>query len=304
MTETASWTPYQKGADLLMELYDRNRLLCVVAIINFGLAVMFTALMQIDGRMLLGRNVWTKPWKFATSITIFTATMAWVLPSFALSDRVERLATYTIGSAMLIEIALISAQAARGVPSHFNTSTPLNTAIVAMMGLTITINTIVVAYVLWRIIRRPPDFAPAYLWGIWIGLFVFVVASFEGWVMIGFDKHSVGAPAGGPGLPLLNWSVTGGDLRIAHFIGLHALQVLPLTGYAAARWERPSTRTSLGIVAVVATLYGSLVGGTFVWALLGNPLVQSLPAVSMADVFAASFLLVAPFWALMILTPT
>lgn len=109
---------------------------------------------------------------------------------------------------------------------------------------------------------------------------------------------------GGPGLPLLNWSVTGGDLRIAHFIGLHALQVLPLTGYAAARWERPSTRTSLGIVAVVATLYGSLVGGTFVWALLGNPLVQSLPAVSMADVFAASFLLVAPFWALMILTPT
>jgi hypothetical protein len=304
MTETVSRTPYQKGTDLLWELYDRNRLLCLVALCNLGLAILFTALMQLDSRMLLGRNVWTKPWKFATSITIFTATMAWLLPTFSLTERVERLATYTIALAMVIEITLISAQAARAVPSHFNYSTALNSVIVAVMGLTITINTVVVAYVLYRIVRHPPDFAPAYLWGVWLGLFVFVLASLEGWVMIGYDSHSVGAPAGGPGLPLLNWSLTGGDLRIAHFIGLHALQILPLTGYAATRWKKTSTRESLGVVAGVALLYGSLVGGTFVWALLGNPLVPSLPTLSMATIFSGSFLLVAPFWALMILTPT
>jgi hypothetical protein len=297
-------TPYQKGTDLLWELYDRNRLLCLVALCNVGLAVVFTLLIQIDSRSLLGRNIWTKPWKFATSIAIFTATMAWLLPSLSLSDRVERLTTYTVASAMIIEISLISMQAARGVRSHFNYSTPLDSTIAAVMGLTITINTLVIAFVLWRIVRRPPDLAPAYLWGIWIGVFLFVAASFQGWVMIGYDSHSIGAPAGGPGLPLLNWSVTGGDLRIAHFIGLHSLQVLPFTGYVAARWPDTSPRISKSVVGVVAVLYGSLVGGTFAWALLGNPLVPSLPVVSMAGIFGASFLLVAPFWALMILTPT
>lgn len=304
MTETASQTAYQKGMDLLWKLYGRNRLLCLVALVNVGLAIVFTALMQLDGRTLLGRNVWTKPWKFATSIAVFTATMAWLLPSLSLRAPVERRVSYIVAGAMLLEIVLISTQAAQGVPSHFNTSTALNATIVAVMGLAITINTVVVAYVLWRIVRQPPDFARAYLWGVWIGLLVFVAASLEGWVMIGYDGHSVGAPAAGPGLPLLNWSLTGGDLRIAHFIGLHALQVLPLTGYVATRWGKTTDRTSLGAVAVVATLYGGLVGGTFVWALLGNPLVPSLPTVSMAHLFAASFLLVAPFWALMILAPT
>lgn len=303
MNGTVFRTSYRTGSELVAELYDRNRVLCTVALCNLGLVVVFTALMQVDGRMLLGRNVWTKPWKFATSIAIFTATMGWLLPSLSLTDRVERLATYTIGAAMTIEIVLISTQAARAVPSHFNGGTALDTAIFALMGVTITISTIVVANVLWRIVRRPPDLAPAYLWGIRIGMFVFIVASFEGGLMIARGSHSVGAPAGGPGLPLLNWSLTGGDLRIAHFVGLHALQVLPLTGYVAARWYESSIRRSLGVVGIVAILYGSFVGATFVWALLGNPLMFSLPVLSMAEIFGASFLLVAPFWMLMIVAP-
>jgi hypothetical protein len=296
--------PVRTGSELATELRRRSRVLFVVALVNLVFAVVFTALMQLDGRTILGRNVWTKPWKFATSIAIFTATMGWLLPSMSLSDRVERIAPRIIGAAMLVEITLISTQAARGVQSHFNKATALDTAIFAVMGTTITISTLVVTYVLWRSVRDPPDLAPAYLWGIWTGVFLFVLASFEGGLMIANGSHSVGVPVGGPGLPLLNWSLTGGDLRIAHFVGLHALQVLPLTGYVAARRDELSTRQSLGVVGLVAVCYSTLVGGTFVWALLGNPLLTSVPVPSMTGIFSGSFLLVAPFWGLMILAPT
>ena len=295
--------PQAKGRTFLREIRRRNRVLFVVALVNLTLAVLFTGLLLVDERMLLGRNVWTKPWKFATSITIFTATMAWLLPTFSLTERIERFATYTIGAAMTIEIILISTQAARGVRSHFNEATTLNTAIFAVMGLSITLSTVVVAYVLWQLFRNPPDFTPAYLWGIRLGMLVFVVASFEGFLMIAQGSHSVGVPSDSPGLPLLNWSLTGGDLRVSHFIGLHALQVLPLTGYVAARWGRLQAQESVAAVGIVGAMYTALMGATFVQAMAGNPLVSSLPEPSMATLFTASFLLVAPFWACMILAP-
>jgi hypothetical protein len=266
---------------VVRELYRRNRVLCTVALANLALAVVFTALLYVDSRTLLGRNVWTKPWKFATSIAIFTATMGWILPSLSLTSRVSRFATSVIGGAMSIEIALISMQAARGVASHFNTSTPTDSAIFGVMGLTITISSVAVGYVLWRVIRNPPDLAPAYLWGIGLGMFLFVVASFQGWLMVAQESHAVGAANDRPGLPLVNWSVTGGDLRVAHFIGLHALQVLPLTGYVVTQWDRVSLRQSVATVGIVGAGYGLLIGATLVLALLGTPLLRSpaLPAV-------------------------
>ncbi len=280
-------------ADLLGELRSRNRVLYLVALANLALAVLFTALMALDGRTLLGRNVWTKPWKFASSIAVFTATMGWILPSLSLPDRVETVATYTIGGAMAIEIALISTQAARGVASHFNTSTPLDTTVFAVMGLTITISSIAVAYVLWRFARNPAGLPPAYRWGLGLGMFLFVVTSFEGWLMVFREGHAVGAPNDGPGVPLLNWSLTGGDLRIAHFIGLHALQVLPLTGYVASRLYGGSSSRSLLIVGVAGGVYGLFTGGTFVLAMRGTPIVESVPTSGVPPSALAAVLLAA-----------
>lgn len=280
--------PITRMKSTVEELYDRNRPLFAVAVANLLLAVVFTGLMAVDSRTLLGRNVWTKPWKFATSIAIFTATMGWILPSLSLTDRVEKIATYTISGAMTIEIVLISTQAARGVASHFNRSTALDTTIFMIMGITITISSIAVAYVLWRVVRNPPALPPAYLWGIILGMFVFVLASFQGWLMIAQGGHGVGAPNDSPGLPLLNWSLTGGDLRVSHFVGLHALQILPLTGYYAERRVRGSSRRALGILSVIGGIYVLFTVAVFIQALRGTPLVGAfnIPAIPPSAVAA------------------
>lgn len=272
--ETLS-TQHLTLAGVLSELYRRHRALFAVAAANAILAVVFTLLLGVDDRMLLGRNVWTKPWKFAVSISIFSATMAWLLPQLSLGERRSRRLGTAIATAMAIEIVLITTQAARGVRSHFNLAPALDGTIAAVMGLTISLNTAVVGYVLWRVLREPPSLAPAYRHGIQLGLGLFLLASLEGGLMILHGAHSVGVAPDSAGLPLLNWHLTGGDLRVAHFIGLHGLQVLPLAGYLAAR--RYSGRRATGLVWLVAVVYGALTVATFVQAMFGIPFLPAVP---------------------------
>jgi hypothetical protein len=114
-----------------------------------------------------------------------------------------------------------------------------------------------------------------YLWGIRIGLLIFVLASLEGGVMVSHSAHSVGVTDGGAGLPIVNWSVKGGDLRVAHFFGMHALQVLPFVGYLlSTRRAESMTSNATRWAQAAGAVYALLALLLFLWAMAGRPVIS------------------------------
>jgi hypothetical protein len=89
--------------------------------------------------------------------------------------------------------------------------------------------------------------------------------------MVIHGSHTVGAADGGAGLPFINWSREHGDLRVAHFVGMHALQVLPLAGYWISRSRSPE-RVKVAYGAVIFLVYLGVMASLFWMAWLGRPL--------------------------------
>jgi hypothetical protein len=257
---------------MLHTLFERDRLLTITALAMLAGAVVVAAVAPFDGRLVTGINPWIKPLKFLTSVAIFLATMAWFMPEMEPLPRLrQRLSRVFVGT-MTIEIVCIVVQAARGTTSHFNYGSAFDATLFQIMGVAITVNTVGAAVMLARLRRDQPADRAGYLLGLRLGLALFVLGSVQGFLIVANSGHAVPGPDGGPGLPIINWALDRGDLRIAHFVGLHALQALPLAGFALDRAGaiRPgSRRAAVGAAAVV---WAVAMTATLVLALRGLPL--------------------------------
>lgn len=261
-------------AGLLAEIRRRDAVLYWTAWLHVGLLAAMMLVAPFDHRTVMGLNPWIKPMKFATSITIYLWTLAWLLGDLPGPRWALRTVSWGASVAMVAEILCISVQAARGTTSHYNNTTPFNGAVFTVMGLMILVNTLMALLLLALFCRRLPELAPSYRWGIRLGLMVFVAGSLEGVVMIFNNAHTVGAPDGGPGLPILNWSTRGGDFRAAHLLGLHALQAFPLVGWLLARSRAmPSPRAATALTVLFSLAYAALAVLAFWLARSGRPLV-------------------------------
>lgn len=255
---------------MIDELRHRDPLLFWIgALMVLGLIVV-TLLSIGDTRVILGLNPWVKPIKFLTSVTIFLWTVAWFMPETQPNQALRNVVRWTIGPAMLVEIICIILQSARGTSSHFNNTSPFDAMIFSVMGLTIVLNTIAMMIFLAIVRRDAPPTRAGYIWGIRLGVAIFLLASLQGGLIVGNNAHTVGAPDGGPGLPFVNWSTSAGDLRIAHFFGMHALQVLPLLGFLLDRAKAPAR----AVVIAVSVLWVAIMGGLLLMALQGRPLLM------------------------------
>jgi hypothetical protein len=256
--------------EALRVLHRVNPVLSYTGWLNVALAVLALALLPFDQRHVVGALVWLKPLKFALSITAFAWTLGGLLADLpAAAQRSVQLLSWGVAVSMAVEQAVIFTQAARGTTSHYNNSSALNGILFGLMGLFIMVNTLMTVWALYLAWRYQPFGSAGYVWGVRLGLLVFVVGSVLGGFMIHNQQHTVGAPDGGPGLPGLGWSTRAGDLRAAHFLGMHALQALPLLGWALSRW---APQQATGLTWAGAALYAGAVAGLFALALAGRPL--------------------------------
>jgi len=255
----------------------------------FMLAVLAVSLvgLVVDPRMVTGAPVWLKPVKFAISTAVYMLTLAWVFTLLPEWPRTRRGVGWLTAVVMVLEVAIIDLQAWRGTTSHFNVGTAFDGALFTIMGVSIVVQTltsIAVAVALWR--QRFEDAALG--WALRWGMVITILGASTGGLMTRptsaqLDEvrgrmpiagaHTVGAPDGGRGLPGTGWSLDHGDLRIPHFIGLHAVQVLPLFTLAIRR-RRLMERGQMRVVLVAASSYGSLFVILLSQALRGQSLVQ------------------------------
>ncbi|AMR30267.1 hypothetical protein A0256_01940 [Mucilaginibacter sp. PAMC 26640] len=251
----------------LITLKFRNEPLFIFGLLCFITAIALAVASRANPFQVAGTNAWYKPVKFALSIGIFCWTMGWFTGYLNLPWQVTIYNWVTI-SVLGFELVYITWQAARGQLSHFNRSTPLYAALYGAMAFAASAVTLHTAYIgLLFCTKTFPQLPDYYLWSIRLGIFLFVIFAFEGAIMGGRMAHTIGGPDGSGGLPFLNWSRRFGDPRIAHFIGMHALQVLPLLAFYLLK--------DVKLTWLAAVVYGVIAMLLLAQALNGRPLVRA-----------------------------
>ncbi|EAR25311.1 hypothetical protein A20C1_01946 [marine actinobacterium PHSC20C1] len=264
-------------------------LLWLAILMGLAAAVALVGLI-VDPRTITGAPLWAKPLKFALSIALYSLTLSWLIGMLKHRTKLA----WWLGSIsalfLAVEMVVIVGAAAIGTTSHFNVTTPLTTALWSLMGASIVVvwsAAIALALLLWRHRISDPARSFAIKAGLIIGIagmgLAFLMTSPNAEQLSNFQgiagAHTVGMPDGGEGLPLLGWSTVAGDLRVPHFIGMHALQLLPLSALLlellrsrVRALQLPIARRR--ILVILAALYGAVTALLTAQALMGQSIVQ------------------------------
>jgi len=257
---------------LIKEIFNRNPLLARMGLFFLSLAVFIGLYATVNDEQILGINSMIKPLKFALSTWAYAWTMAYLLFYVNKQNRVK---WYSILATvvMLFENSVITIQAFRGKLSHFNQTELVGGILYAIMGIMIVwLTTATLVISLRFIFQKTTAISKSFVLSIKIGLMLFVIFSFMGGYMSIINSHNIGGKIGEVGLPFLNWSTFLGDLRVAHFFGIHSLQVIPLLGFYISTNVRNESKAKL-FVWIGSILYLTFVCFTMIQALNGIPFV-------------------------------
>ena len=249
---------------LAAELHAREPRLAVYGALLLALLLPMAVAAGLDERMLRGANVWIKPMKFSLSIAVLALTTAWFAGHLPKRVRAGRAVDWIVWLLVLtgsFELGYITLQAGLASSSHYNLSDAFHIAMYALMGIAALVLTATQPLLAWQLYRHGDRSLPsAYRTAVLLGL----VLTFLMGAGVGMLLSNIQPPHGGAVVPLFGWSLQGGDLRPAHFVGIHAEQVLPLLAFAAGAVG--SSRAKL-VVWVGTLAYVAVFGALVVWGL-------------------------------------
>ncbi len=262
-----------------------HRPLVVNAALMFTLTLASAVGLFVDDRLLMGESVWVKPLKFGFAMGVYGLTLAWLLSKLSKGRRFGWWLGTFFAISGLLDVGAVAYAAAHGTVSHFNNNAEpvaqtVRTVFSIGVGPLLLITLLIAVLVL---IQRTGDRAMAralraglglasasMVVALWLsnssGATPRTVTDANGNTVSMNGGHGIGDPDGN-GMFLTNWSTTGGDLRVPHFVGLHAIQVLLLitailgvlaTSHSWLRDERVRARlvgvAALGYTGVFAVL--------------------------------------------------
>ncbi|MFZ6654002.1 hypothetical protein [Undibacterium sp. TJN19] len=221
----------------MTSLYDAQQVLLMYSLLMGIGMVAAWGWSRFDLRTFRGVGIWVKPLKFMSATALFALTSAGLMQMAEVTPAALP-AFYSIAvlivSTSAFEVAYISLQASLGEASHYNTSDALHAAMSGLMGIVavcLTASQVWLAWVIWLHHSRPAVslMQIAIVTGL---ILTFVLATVSGFLL------GARQPAAGKGLPLVGWHVrddgdTQGDMRPAHFLGVHAQQFIPAFGLLA-----------------------------------------------------------------------
>ena len=277
---------------LFQKAYQLNKPLAILGIASLFLLAITIVGLFADPRTVINEPVWRKPAKFAASISVYAFTLIWILSLLQGHKRLKNVVAWGSTLGLFIELVIIFGQAGRGVRSHFNNTTLFDSVLFVVMGVAILLVWLVGVALTIALIRQKSAESPLITAVRW-GMVILSLGALIGSLMTRPSKtqmetmretqaatqfvgaHAVGVEDGGVGLPVVGWSLEGGDLRIAHFIGLHAMQALPLLAWAILRrYADLAMQTKQRLIHIAGISYAS-VTVLLVWqALRGLPIIQ------------------------------
>jgi hypothetical protein len=248
-------------------------LLWRTALVFLAFFVLLYAGTFIDSRLINGVSVWEKPAKFFLSLSLQLATLAWGLALLPVPERQApaiRITSLVIVVVAVGELIYIAFRASRGEASHYNQTTFITAALYMLMGVGAMTLAGLTSFLGWRILRRAPPSPLAFASGLGFML-AGLLAAVSGWYLGAQTGHWVGGDqTDTTGLPFFHWSTTGGDLRVAHFFGLHIMQALPVLGFLFRDFTLVQAR---GLIVLGAIIWTGLTALTFFQALAGRPFI-------------------------------
>jgi hypothetical protein len=198
-----------------------NRVAYRISALLLASGLFHLAVFAVDGGPWEGPVSWRKPVTFGLSFGLTLASVVWVSSLLTMRARTRTALLGLFTTASVLEVALISLQAWRGVPSHFNVETTFDSTVtrllaaggglifIAVIGLTITA------------LRRDAGLPPSMRLSIRIGFVTLLVALLFGAAMIAKGSNLLAQGQ------VQTAYATAGTFKPAHAVAMHGVLLLP-----------------------------------------------------------------------------